>query len=191
MDDDIADVEAYLAGLDDAPRATLERLRTTLRSIVPHADECVRYGMPALALHGKAIAGYAAFRDHCGYFPMSGSVIERAGEAVAGFTVSKGGLQFPIGGTVPTKLLRTLVKLRLAELSEVRNGTRRDYHADGALSAVGPMKDGLLHGKWTWYRADGGLLRTGQFRAGEPVGAWTTYDADGTAVKTTDRTPKR
>ncbi|MEZ5248644.1 MAG: hypothetical protein R2713_05310 [Ilumatobacteraceae bacterium] len=102
MDDDIADVEAYLAGLDDAPARRLERLRTTLRSIVPTPTSASGTACRRWHCTARRSPKCAAFRDHCGYFPMSGSVIERAGEAVAGFTVSKGGLQFPIGGTVPT-----------------------------------------------------------------------------------------
>ena len=116
---------------------------------------------------------------------MSGSAIERAGDAVAGFTVSKGGLQFPIDGTLPVGLVRKLLALRLAELGEVRNGTRREYFPDGAVKAVGTMKDGDLHGAWTWYRQDGTVKRTGRFDRGAKVGTWQTFAADGTLVTST------
>ena len=110
------DVEHYLAGIGEPGRAALDALRATLRSLLPQADECLKYGMPAFAVRGKGVAGYAAFASHCGYFPMSGSVLERAGDAVDGYVVSKGGLQFPLDGRLPEDLVRTLVELRLAEI---------------------------------------------------------------------------
>lgn len=110
-------VERYLAGVGEPGRATLEALRATLRSLLPQADECLKYGMPAFAVRGTGVAGYAAFAKHCGYFPMSGSVLELAGDAIDGYVVSKGGLQFPLDGRLPEELVRTLVELRLAEIA--------------------------------------------------------------------------
>ena len=44
-------IDEYLAAVEDAgQRAALERLRTTLRAIVPKAEECIRYGIPAFRL---------------------------------------------------------------------------------------------------------------------------------------------
>jgi antitoxin component YwqK of YwqJK toxin-antitoxin module len=49
------------------------------------------------------------------------------------------------------------------------------------------MKDGELHGAWSWWRADGTLMRTGSFDRGRQVGEWTTYDTAGHAARTTDK----
>jgi len=179
------DVDAYLAGLTPAQRSALTAVRETLRSVLPHATECIKYGMPAFALDGKGVAGYAAYQDHCGYYPMSGSVIEAAGDAVSKYPRSKGGIQFATDQRLPVGLIRKLVKLRLAEIASVQNGKRTEYFDDGQLKAVGPMKDGELHGNWKWFRRDGTLLRTGRFSHGAQVGAWTTYDRDGEPAKTT------
>lgn len=183
--DGSAQVDAYLAGVDQPQRRSLEVVRRTLRTILPHAEECLKYAMPAVALDGKGVAGYAAFADHCSYFPMSGSVLEAAGPAVARYTVSKGGLQFPVDEPPGVGLIRKLVKLRLAEIAAVRSGTRREYFGDGRLKAVGPMKDGELHGRWRWYREDGSLSRTGQFTNGTRSGTWETFDRAGELVRRT------
>jgi uncharacterized protein YdhG (YjbR/CyaY superfamily) len=180
-----ADVDRYLAALDEPQRDTLTRLRHTLRTLLPHADEGLKYAMPAFALGGKGVAGYAAFANHCSYFPMSGAVLEAAGAAVSAYPVSKGGLQFPIDRTPPVGLLRRLVKLRLAEISAVDNGRRIEYFGDGRRKASGTMKDGELHGRWTWYRSDGSVSRTGRFDRGTRTGTWETWDRDGDVVKTT------
>ena len=179
------EVDRYLADLPQPSRDTLVALRATLRTILPHATEGLKYGMPAFALDGKGVAGYAAFTDHCSYFPMSGSVLETAGSAVARYTVSKGGLQFPLDRPPPATLLRRLVKLRLAEISSVENGKRNEYYPDGGLKASGSMKHGELHGRWTWYRQDGSVSRTGRFADGERTGTWETWDRDGNLVRAT------
>lgn len=176
-------IDEYLAALEPAPRATLERVRATLAKVLPHAEECIKYGMPAVALDGKGVAGYAAFAGHCSYFPMSGSVLDEAGDVVDGYTISKGGLQFPVGGRLPVGLVRRLVRLRLDEIADVRNGRRTEYYDDGRVKASGQMKDGELHGHWTWYRKDGSVSRVGQFSRGEQVGTWETRDRDGRLVR--------
>jgi uncharacterized protein YdhG (YjbR/CyaY superfamily) len=178
-------VDAYLAKVPPPEREALLVLRSTLREILPHAEEGIRYGMPAFSLGGKGVAGFTASKNHLTYFPMSGDVLEAAGDAVARFPTSKGGLRFEVGDRLPVSLVRRLVKLRLAELAAVTNGRCSEYYDDGQLKAVGPKKDGRLHGRWKWFRRDGTLMRTGQFSHGEQTGTWTTWDRDGNRVKRT------
>jgi uncharacterized protein YdhG (YjbR/CyaY superfamily) len=164
--------------------STLRRLRTTIASVLPTADECLKYGMPAFVLHGKSVAGYAAFKAHCSYFPMSGSVLEAAGSAVAKYERSRGGLRFPPDKPLPVSLVRRLVRLRLDEISAVSNGPRYEYFDDGSVKAHGRMRGGELHGPWRWYRRDGSLMRTGSFELGRQVGTWETWNRDGSRVST-------
>jgi hypothetical protein len=44
-------------------------------AIVPDAELCISYELPAFRLRGKTIAGFAAFKNHLSYLPHSGSVI--------------------------------------------------------------------------------------------------------------------
>lgn len=180
-------VDDYLAAQPSPQRQTLQSLRATLRSILPVADETIKYGMPAFVLDGQGVAGYAGFAAHCGYFPHSSSVLIAAGDAVSHYETSKGGLRFSIDKPLPVALVRKLVALRLAEFDGVTNGTRRTYFRDGRLKAIGKMKDGQLQGNWAWYRADGSLMRRGRFDRGEPVGTWQTFDRDGGVVSITKR----
>ena len=63
------DVDEYLATLDDPKRGTLEALRRTILEVVPQAEQCISYGMPAFKLQGKTVAGFAAFKHHLSYLP--------------------------------------------------------------------------------------------------------------------------
>jgi uncharacterized protein YdhG (YjbR/CyaY superfamily) len=176
-------VDAYLQSVPSPQRETLESLRATLRTLLPHAEERMKYAMPAFTLAEHGVAAYASFKAHCGYFPMSSTVLVAAGDAISRYETSKGGLRFPIDQPLPVSVVRRLVKLRLAEFDAVTNGARRAYYPDGQLKAAGRMKDGQLHGAWKWYRQDGSLMRTGSFKNGEKAGTWQSFDRDGSLVR--------
>ena len=58
------EVDDYLAGLNEAKRTTLAELRRTILEIIPEAEQCIAYGAPAFKVAGKAVAGFAAFKNH-------------------------------------------------------------------------------------------------------------------------------
>ncbi|MDJ0791402.1 MAG: DUF1801 domain-containing protein [Acidimicrobiia bacterium] len=109
-------VDAYLLGLEEPRASTLRELRSTLRAVLPDAEERLSYGVPAFAVDGTPVAGYAAFKAHCGYYPHSGSVLERAADMLEGHEWSAGTLKFPIDQPLPEPIVRRLVELRLEEL---------------------------------------------------------------------------
>lgn len=115
-DDGKRQVDAYLAGLDREQRELLQAIREMIRSIVPEATEGLSYRLPAFFL-GKAIAGYGASKKHCSYYPMSGSVIEGLSDELADYQTSKGAVRIPNGGTLPMRIVRRLIKARIAEIS--------------------------------------------------------------------------
>jgi uncharacterized protein YdhG (YjbR/CyaY superfamily) len=108
-------IDEYLAGLDEPKRATLTSLRDTITVIVPEAEQCISYGMPAFKLRGKTIAGFAAFKSHLSYLPHSGSVIPLLAEETAAYTSTKGSLHFPVDEPLPDALVRRLLEARMAE----------------------------------------------------------------------------
>jgi uncharacterized protein YdhG (YjbR/CyaY superfamily) len=105
-------VDKYLLSLEQPKRRTLEALRRTILDIIPEAEQCISYGMPAFRVRGKVIAGFAAFKNHLSYLPHSGSVIPELGDAVSQFKTSKGALQFAIDKPLPKTLVRKLVAIR-------------------------------------------------------------------------------
>jgi len=63
------EVDNYLASLEEPKRSTLEALRRTIVDVIPEAEQCISYGVPAFRLEGKVIAGFAAFKNHLSYLP--------------------------------------------------------------------------------------------------------------------------
>ena len=95
---------------------TLEQLRRNILAVLPTAEECISYGMPAFKVEGKTVAGFAAFKNHLSYLPHSGSVLAALRSDLAGYDYTKGSLHFPIDQTLPLPLLNKLLATRLAEL---------------------------------------------------------------------------
>ncbi len=121
----VAEVDAHLGGIEEPKRSTLQSLRLTILELVPEAEQVISYRIPAFRLDGQTIAGFAAFRNHLSHLPSSGSVLPRLADELAGYTMSKSALHFPIDRPLPKSLVRKLIKMRLDE-------SPRDAHNAGA-----------------------------------------------------------
>src|SRR5664279_3651100 len=84
------EIDAYLAGVDEPKRSTLEAVRRSIRAVVPDADEGISYGMPAFRVDGQVVAGLAAFKKHLAYPPHSGSVLADLGDELSGYERTSG-----------------------------------------------------------------------------------------------------
>ncbi len=120
--EELAAVEAYLAKVPEPARRTLESVRAAIRATVPaDATECISYGMPAFRYKG-ALVGYAAFKGHCSFFPMSASMLDDFAEEVKNFRTAKGTLQFPLDKPLPATLVKKMVRARVAQ-NELKHRT--------------------------------------------------------------------
>ena len=111
-----ADIDAYLADLDEPKRTTLQQLRQDILEVVPNAEECISYGMPAFKVRGKTVAGFAAFKNHLSYLPHSGSVLPALAADIADYDGTKGSLHFTVDQPLPKDLVTKLVTARLQQL---------------------------------------------------------------------------
>jgi uncharacterized protein YdhG (YjbR/CyaY superfamily) len=106
----VAEVEAYLERVPEPARTTLQKIRTMIRAAAPpEATEAISYGIPSFQLMGGLVA-YAAFKNHCSFFPMGSSAIEEFAEELKEYRVSKGTIHFPIDKPLPAGLVRKMVK---------------------------------------------------------------------------------
>lgn len=110
-------MDRYLNELDDPHRSTLMAVRDTIGELIPDAEPGMAYGAPAFKLHGKTVAGFAAYKQHLSYLPHSGAVLERMRDDLAGYEWSKGALKFPVDAPLPRDLLAKLIQARMNELA--------------------------------------------------------------------------
>ena len=109
------EVDAYLRGLEEPKRSTLEALRRTILEIVPDAEQVISYKVPAFRVQGRIVAGFAAFKDHLSYLPFSGSVLSQLSDELDGYTMTKSALHFPVDRPLPKPLVKKLIAARLEE----------------------------------------------------------------------------
>ena len=112
------EIDAYIARLDEPKRGTLAKLRKTIETILPDAEQGISYGMPAFKVHGKVVAGFAAFKNHLSYVPHSGSVVPALAGELAGYTYTSGSLHFPIDRPLPKALVEKLIAIRLRQIED-------------------------------------------------------------------------
>jgi uncharacterized protein YdhG (YjbR/CyaY superfamily) len=106
------DVASYLHGVPAEARALLEKLRQTIKSVVPEAVEVISYGIPTFKLDGRMLVSYAAFAEHCSFFPGAGPVEEYEDE-LKSFQTSKGTIRFTLARPLSASLVKKLVKTRI------------------------------------------------------------------------------
>ncbi|MHB8499004.1 MAG: iron chaperone [Acidimicrobiales bacterium] len=111
-----AEIDRYLSQLEEPRRTTLKHVREAILRVVPDAEECISYGLPAFRVQGKVVAGFAAFKNHLSYFPHSGSVLDEIGDELAGYTMTKGSLHFPVDQPLPHRLVERLITVRLRQI---------------------------------------------------------------------------
>ncbi len=111
-------VTRYLAKVPAAQRKTLSQLRATIHAIVPRAEECISYSMPAFRLDGHVIAGFQATSKGCSYYPFSGSTLVALSDEIAGYSHTKSALHFTADRPLPKTLVRKLLRARIAELTD-------------------------------------------------------------------------
>lgn len=111
-----ARLRAYLDALSPEARAELQALRDRIRKVAPTAVEEFAYGIPAFRLNGKPFVYCAVWARHLSLYPIGDAIKAAHAEALEGYTVSKGTVQFPRGVRLPMTLITRLLKARQAEM---------------------------------------------------------------------------
>jgi uncharacterized protein YdhG (YjbR/CyaY superfamily) len=128
------DVNAYLARVPTDQRASLEKLRQTIKSAVPDAFEVISYGIPTFKLDGRMLVSYAAFSEHCSFFPGAGPIDVHQDE-LKSFQTSKGTVRFTTAKPLSSALVKKLVKTRVRLNEEQMK--KRAAKKTGARKAAG------------------------------------------------------
>lgn len=109
------DVDEYLERIPEPARGTLNKVRAAIRSAAPpETTEAISYRIPTFKYKGNLVA-FAAFSDHCSFFPMSLAIMAAFKNELKAFDTSKGTIRFPLDKPLPAALVKKMVKARVAE----------------------------------------------------------------------------
>lgn len=105
-------VDQYLQNLPEDQKEALEKLRQTIKTLVPDVQEYLSYKMPAYYYQGM-LCGFAAFKKHCSYFPWDSKTVEQFKDELKDFKTSAGTIQFTPEKPIPDDLLQKILLARV------------------------------------------------------------------------------
>jgi uncharacterized protein YdhG (YjbR/CyaY superfamily) len=117
-------IDEYLAPLSREKRAALEKLRRTIKSAAPKAEECISYGIPGFRLGERLLVSFGAAAKHCAFYPGAYPLKAHQDELKV-YDTSKGTIRFPANSPLPTTLVRKLVQSRIEEHAAKQRGVVR------------------------------------------------------------------
>lgn len=114
-------IDRHLEQLSERHQAPLRHIRALLHEVLPAGEETIKYAMPCIAVQGKGVAAFEAFKEHWSYFPMSGSVLERVTGLPDWVEAERGTLRVPLDRRLTKQIVRRLVRVRLDEIEAAAN----------------------------------------------------------------------
>jgi uncharacterized protein YdhG (YjbR/CyaY superfamily) len=117
------DVDTYLASLPEDQRATLQKLRETIKTAAPETAESISYGIPTFKYKGRPLIHFGAAKKHCAIY---GLVPDAFKDELKQYDTSKGTIRFPADKPLPATLVKKLVKTRMAEIEAGATGYKRN-----------------------------------------------------------------
>ncbi|PYJ24772.1 MAG: hypothetical protein DME91_07430 [Verrucomicrobia bacterium] len=109
-------VEEYLASQDPTKARTLRSVIDFILAQFPELESKISWNVPTIYRNGKYVVGLAAFKHHLTFSAWSPRVIEDFKVRLAKFVVWKNCFQIPVDWKIDRKLVKDLVRARLAEL---------------------------------------------------------------------------
>lgn len=107
--------EQFMLAMPEPQRSTLEEVRRRIHALYPDVEEGLHYGVAAFRIDGSWVAGIAARKNGCSYYPMSGKVLDHFDLEQLGMTRTSGALQFAKDKPLSKSLLKQLIARRLDE----------------------------------------------------------------------------
>ena len=112
-------VDDYIASAPEKRRATLKKLRQTIKAAAPKANEIISYGMVGYKQGANRVAYFAYWKAHVALYGTSSTFIKAHTAELKPYVQSKGTIQFPADKPIPYGLVTKIVKARIAEIERV------------------------------------------------------------------------
>ncbi|UII23997.1 iron chaperone [Fulvivirga ligni] len=106
-------IDEYISICPEEVQKKLQQIREKILSVVPEAEEAMKYAIPTFVYHGNLVH-FVAYKNHIGFYPAP-SGIRHFSKEFSDYNTSKGAVQFPIDRPVPLQLIGKVVKFRKLE----------------------------------------------------------------------------
>ena len=104
-------IDEYISGFPESTQKLLNQLRSTMRKVIPKAEETISYGIPTFKLNGKYVIYFAGYKNHISVYPAPRENPEFKKE-LSQYKGGTGTVQFPIDEPLPVELISRLAQFR-------------------------------------------------------------------------------
>jgi uncharacterized protein YdhG (YjbR/CyaY superfamily) len=112
---DFKSVDEYISTFPKDTQAVLQRVRGTIRTALPGADEVISYQIPGYKIRGERVIYFAGWKKHYSLYPVGDQIVKAFKNELAPYEVEKSTVRFPISKPVPVKLIERIAKRRAKE----------------------------------------------------------------------------
>lgn len=109
-------VNEYLAEHDATKAKTLKSVIDFILAEFPELEAKISWNVPTIHLNGKYVFGVAAYKNHLTLAPWSATIIANFQPRLEKYVLFKNCFQIPVDWAIDKKLVKDLVRARLAEL---------------------------------------------------------------------------
>jgi uncharacterized protein YdhG (YjbR/CyaY superfamily) len=109
-------IDGYINTFPQSMQVLLQKVRHTIKQVIPNAEETISYQIPAFKLASKYVIYFAGWKNHISLYPIptgTTAFIKKITPYVAG----KGTLKFPLDKPIPYDVIEEVVKVKLKQIS--------------------------------------------------------------------------
>lgn len=117
-------IDAYIATFPAEVQSRLQQIRAAIRSLVPEADEVIKYAIPTYVFAGVNLVHFAGYQHHIGFYPIPSSM-KAFEKELSPYKKGKGSVQFPLDQPLPLTLIKKIVAFRLKEVLDQQQSKKK------------------------------------------------------------------
>lgn len=109
-------IDHYINQFDGITKERLLQIRMLIKSLMPNAEETIRYQMPTYRINNKNVIHFAGYKNHIGLYPTPSGITAFTHE-IKKYPWAKGSVQFPHTKPFPLELIKKITQFRMKEVS--------------------------------------------------------------------------
>jgi uncharacterized protein YdhG (YjbR/CyaY superfamily) len=110
-------IDDYISYQEPALQPMLKKIRATIRSVVPAAEEYISYMIPCYKLHGMVV-GFGTHKKGCSFYTMNPAILRSYVEDLGDLKYTGSTVHFDPKKAIPVALIKKITKHRVKENEE-------------------------------------------------------------------------
>lgn len=109
-----ATIDEYIDAFPKATQQVLQKIRQTIRKVIPNGDEVISYAIPAFKFGGKNVVYFSGWKEHVSLYPIPAGD-QAFQKAISPYKAGRGTIRFGLDKPIPYDLVEKITRLLLKE----------------------------------------------------------------------------